>query len=46
MERRVWVVEAIRQNRQHIPLDEAVDMALNGMLSDFIIKSWLEAAIN
>ena len=26
-----------------MPLDEAVDMALNGMPSDFIIKPWLEA---
>jgi flagellar biosynthesis/type III secretory pathway protein FliH len=26
-----------------MPLDEAVDMALNNMPSDFIIKPWLEA---
>jgi hypothetical protein len=37
-----WIVEAIRQNRQQMPLDEAVDMALNNMPSDFIIKPWLE----
>jgi hypothetical protein len=38
-----WIVEAIRRNRQQMPLDEAVDMALNNMPSDFIIKPWLEA---
>jgi len=38
-----WIVEAIRQNRQQMPLDEAVDMVLNNMPSDFIIKPWLEA---
>jgi hypothetical protein len=37
-----WKVEAIRQNRQQMPLDEAVDMVLNNMPSDFIIKPWLE----
>jgi hypothetical protein len=38
-----WIVEAIRRNRQQMPLDEAVDMALNNMPGDFIIKPWLEA---
>ena len=38
-----WIVEAIRRNRQQMSLDEAVDMALNNMPSDFIIKPWLEA---
>jgi hypothetical protein len=38
-----WIVEAIRRNRHQMPLDEAVDMALNNMPGDFIIKPWLEA---